>query len=131
MSVHSFVQIDPRIKGAVATKYEFGGSALTDERAAWANLPDFPSMFCTGAPPRGVYTARRTAGTARTTPKTRSAGRAVAGHAPKVLPIVIGSVIAILIGLALPVLAVALYLCLGVYLVAPFRGAARVRFRRL
>ncbi len=44
----------------------------------------------------------------------------------KLLPVVIGYVIAILIGLALPVLAVALYFSLAVYLVVPFREAARV-----
>lgn len=44
----------------------------------------------------------------------------------KFLPAVIGYVIAILIGLALPVLAVALYFGIAVYLVVPFREAARV-----
>ena len=44
----------------------------------------------------------------------------------KFLPVVIGYVIAILIGLALPVLAVALYFGIAVYLVVPFREAARV-----
>jgi hypothetical protein len=39
-------------------------------------------------------------------------------------------VIAILIGLALPVAAVALYFGLAVYLVVPFREAARVLRRR-
>jgi len=48
----------------------------------------------------------------------------------KFLPLVIGYVIAILIGLALPVLAVALYFGLAVYLVVPFREAARVLARR-
>jgi uncharacterized membrane protein len=44
----------------------------------------------------------------------------------KFLPVVIGYVIAILIGLAVPRLAVALYLGIGVYLVVPFREAARI-----
>ena len=48
----------------------------------------------------------------------------------KFLPVVIGYVIAILVGLALPVLAVVLYFGLAVYLVVPFREAARVLFRR-
>jgi TMEM175 potassium channel family protein len=48
----------------------------------------------------------------------------------KFLPVVIGYVIAILIGLALPAAAVALYFGLAVYLVVPFREAARVLRRR-
>jgi TMEM175 potassium channel family protein len=39
----------------------------------------------------------------------------------KLLPVLAGYVIAILIGLAFPVVAVALYLALAVYLVVPFR----------
>ena len=48
----------------------------------------------------------------------------------KFLPAVIGYVIAILIGLALPTAAVALYFGLAVYLVVPFREVARVVCRR-
>jgi uncharacterized membrane protein len=48
----------------------------------------------------------------------------------KFLPVAIGYVIAILIGLALPVLAVVLYFGIAVYLVVPFRDAARVLARR-
>jgi uncharacterized membrane protein len=48
----------------------------------------------------------------------------------KFLPVVIGYVIAILIGLALPAAAVALYFGIAVYLVVPFREAARVLARR-
>jgi uncharacterized membrane protein len=48
----------------------------------------------------------------------------------KFLPVVIGYVIAILIGLFLPVAAVALYAGITVYLVMPFREAARVLARR-
>jgi len=48
----------------------------------------------------------------------------------KFLPVVIGYVIAILIGLLLPVAAVALYFGIAVYLVVPFREAARVLARR-
>jgi len=48
----------------------------------------------------------------------------------KFLPAVIGYVIAILIGLALPTAAVVLYFGLAVYLVVPFREAARVLRRR-
>ena len=44
----------------------------------------------------------------------------------KLLPVIIGYVIAILIGLWLPALAVALYLGIAVYLVMPFREAARL-----
>ena len=48
----------------------------------------------------------------------------------KFLPAVIGYVIAIIIGLLLPVAAAALYAALAVYLVVPFRAAARVLIRR-
>ena len=48
----------------------------------------------------------------------------------KFLPVIVGYVIAILIGLALPVLAVVLYFGIAVYLVVPFREAARVLARR-
>ena len=48
----------------------------------------------------------------------------------KLLPVVIAYVIAILIGLLLPVAAVALYFGIAVYLVVPFREAARVLRRR-
>jgi uncharacterized membrane protein len=48
----------------------------------------------------------------------------------KLLPVVIGYLVAILIGLLLPVAAVALYFGLAVYLVVPFREAARVLRRR-
>jgi uncharacterized membrane protein len=48
----------------------------------------------------------------------------------KFLPVVIGYVIAILIGLALPAAAVVLYFGIAVYLVVPFREAARVLIRR-
>ena len=48
----------------------------------------------------------------------------------KLLPVVIGYVIAILIGLASPGAAVALYFGLAVYLIVPFREVARVLFRR-
>jgi uncharacterized membrane protein len=48
----------------------------------------------------------------------------------KFLPVVTGYVIAIIIGLLLPVAAAALYAGLAVYLVVPFREAARVLIRR-
>ena len=48
----------------------------------------------------------------------------------KFLPVVIGYVIAILIGLLLPAAAVAVYFGLAVYLVVPFREVARVLARR-
>ena len=48
----------------------------------------------------------------------------------KLLPVVAGYAIAILLGLALPVLAVALYAGIAVYLVTPFREAARLLHRR-
>jgi uncharacterized membrane protein len=48
----------------------------------------------------------------------------------KFLPVVIGYVIAILIGLALPAAAVVLYFSIAVYLVVPFREAAQVLRRR-
>ncbi len=46
------------------------------------------------------------------------------------LPVVIGYVIAILIGLAVPVAAVALYFGIAVYAIVPFREVARLVFRR-
>ena len=48
----------------------------------------------------------------------------------KLLPVVIGYVIAILIGLALPGAAVALYFGIAVYLIVPFREVAWLLFRR-
>ncbi len=48
----------------------------------------------------------------------------------KLLPVVIADVAAILIGIAVPVLAVALYFGIAVYLFVPFREAARVLTRR-
>jgi uncharacterized membrane protein len=48
----------------------------------------------------------------------------------KFLPVVIGYVIAIIIGLLLPVLAVALYFGIAVYVMVPFREVARVLARR-
>ena len=57
-------------------------------------------------------------------------GEELQGTQRKFLPVVTGYVIAILVGLALPVLAVALYFGLAVYMVVPFREAARVLFRR-
>jgi len=48
----------------------------------------------------------------------------------KFLPVVIGYVVAIVTGLLLPVAAAALYAGLAVYLVVPFREAARVLIRR-
>ena len=47
----------------------------------------------------------------------------------KLLPVVIGYAITILIGLALPAIAMGLYLLLSVYIVVPFRQVAR-SFRR-
>ena len=51
------------------------------------------------------------------------------GPQRKLLPVVIGYMIAILIGLALPIAAVALYFGLAVYLVVPFREVARLLSR--
>lgn len=48
----------------------------------------------------------------------------------KLLPTVIGYVTAIVVGLALPAAAVALYFGIAVYLVVPFRDVARLLFRR-
>jgi uncharacterized membrane protein len=48
----------------------------------------------------------------------------------KFLPVAIGYVVAILIGVAQPTAAVVLYFGLAVYLVVPFRDAARVLTRR-
>ena len=48
----------------------------------------------------------------------------------KLLPIVIAYVIAILIGLGLPVVAVALYFSIAVYLVVPFREVRQLLFKR-
>jgi len=57
-------------------------------------------------------------------------GEELHGTQRKFLPVVIGYVIAILVGLALPVAAVAIYFGLAVYLVVPFREVARVLARR-
>ena len=57
-------------------------------------------------------------------------GEELQGTQRKLLPVVIGYVIAIGIGFAVPRLAVALYLGIAVYLVVPFREAARVLFGR-
>ena len=51
------------------------------------------------------------------------------GEQRKLLPVVIGYVTAILIGLLLPGVAVALYFGIAVYLVVPFREVARLLFR--
>ena len=51
------------------------------------------------------------------------------GEQRKLLPVVIGYVVAILIGLLLPGVAVALYFGIAVYLVVPFREVARLLFR--
>ncbi len=48
----------------------------------------------------------------------------------RLLPVVIGYVVAILIGLAVPQVAVALYFGIAVYLVVPFREVRRLLFRR-
>ena len=48
----------------------------------------------------------------------------------RLLPVVIGYVIAILIGLAVPKVAVALYFGIAVYLVVPFREVAQLVLRR-
>jgi uncharacterized membrane protein len=52
------------------------------------------------------------------------------GEQRKFLPVVIGYVIAIIIGLLLPGAAVALYFAIAIYLVVPFREVARLLFRR-
>ena len=52
------------------------------------------------------------------------------GTQRKLLPVAIGYVIAILIGLAAPQAAVALYFGIAVYLIVPFREVARLLFRR-
>ena len=57
-------------------------------------------------------------------------GAEVEGPQRKLLPVVIEYVIAILIGLVLPWLAVALYFGIAVYLIVPFREVARLLFRR-
>jgi hypothetical protein len=57
-------------------------------------------------------------------------GDAVQGPRRKLLPVVIGYVIAIIIGLVLPEVAVVLYCAIAVYLIVPFRDVARLLFRR-
>jgi uncharacterized membrane protein len=57
-------------------------------------------------------------------------GAEVEGPQRKLLPVVIEYVIAILIGLVLPWLAVVLYFGIAVYLIVPFREVARLLFRR-
>ena len=57
-------------------------------------------------------------------------GDAVQGPRRKLLPVLIAYVIAILIGLVLPEVAVVLYCGIAVYLIVPFRHVARLLFRR-
>ena len=57
-------------------------------------------------------------------------GEETPGAQGKLLSVVIGYVIAIIIGLLLPALAVAVYFALAVYLVVPFREVTRLLFRR-
>jgi uncharacterized membrane protein len=57
-------------------------------------------------------------------------GDEVQGPRRRLLPVVIGYVIAILIGLARPEVAVVLYFGIAVYLIVPFRHVARLLFRR-
>jgi uncharacterized membrane protein len=57
-------------------------------------------------------------------------GEELQAERQKLLPVVIGYLLAIAVGLALPRLAVALYFGLAVYLVVPFREVARLLFRR-
>jgi uncharacterized membrane protein len=57
-------------------------------------------------------------------------GDEVRGPRRKLLPVVTGYVIAIIIGLVLPVAAVAVYFGIAVYLIVPFREVARLLFRR-
>jgi uncharacterized membrane protein len=54
----------------------------------------------------------------------------VQGPQRKLLPVLIEYVIAILIGLVLPEVAVVLYCAIAVYLIVPFRHVARLLFRR-
>jgi TMEM175 potassium channel family protein len=51
------------------------------------------------------------------------------GAQRKILTAVIGYVLAIIIGLLLPAVAVAVYSAIAVYLVVPFREVARLLFR--
>ena len=57
-------------------------------------------------------------------------GDEVQGPRRKLLPVVTGYVIAIIIGLVLPEVAVALYCGIAVYLIVPFREVTRLLFRR-
>ena len=57
-------------------------------------------------------------------------GDEVQGPRRKLLPVVAGYVIAIIIGLFLPVAAVAVYFGIAVYLIVPFREVTRLLFRR-
>ena len=52
------------------------------------------------------------------------------GERSKLLPVLIGYMIAIVIGLALPELAVALYFGIAVYAIVPFREVVQVLSRR-
>ena len=63
------------------------------------------------------------------TPRLTTAWKCTNGRS--LLPVVIGYVTAILVGLALPKVAVALYFGIAVYLVVPFREVRRLLLRRL
>ena len=52
------------------------------------------------------------------------------GEQRRLLPVVIGYVLAIVIGLLLPGVAVALYFGIAIYLIVPFREVAQLLFRR-
>ena len=69
-------------------------------------------------------------GTSTSTPPHQDGQEPQDAPPKRLLPVVIGYVTAILIGLAAPGAAVALYFGLAVYLIVPFREVARVLFRR-
>ena len=69
----------------------------------------------------------RTPGASTCTPSLKTARKCTNDE---VLPVVIGYVTAILVGLPLPKVAVALYFGIAVYLVVPFGEVRRLLFRR-
>jgi Flp pilus assembly protein TadB len=66
---------------------------------------------------------------ASTSTRRPQRGEEPPGEQRKLLPVVIGYVAAILIGLLWPGVAVAFYFGIAVYLVVPFRQVARLLFR--
>ena len=65
---------------------------------------------------------------ANTSTQTHQADEELQTDRHTIIPVLIAYVVAILVGLALPTLAVALYFALAIFLVVPFRDIRRLLF---